>query len=265
MSKSAPNRNRWFLFLFTSILILLANLAFLVWAGYFLDTNYSHLPPLPDLVLEALPRWDVRFLIQTGLLTSLTLFIVGSWNELPRMPYIFFIAGFWFFIRTISMVVTPLGIPADILPVYPENFYDTQTFWGLVSGSLASPSVLFFSGHTGLPFLGFLIFRKSIRCWSLSFPMLLLSVIYFVSSDLYSSWGWYVLGLGWLLVFFNWQRVISLRYVFLAWSSVMASAVLLTRVHYTIDVLAAYFMTAGIYFIGRRLFAKTEFFYEKIE
>jgi len=254
-SNSKPSRGQWFFLLGISVLILLANLALLIWAGYFLDTNYSHLPPLPDLVLEVLPSWDVRFLIQIGLLTSLILFAAGSWNELPRMPYIFFIVGFWFFVRTVSMVVTPLGIPADILTVYPENFYDLQSFWGLISSSLASPSVLFFSGHTGLPFLGYLIFKKSIRCRTLGFPMLLFSVVYFFSGDLYPSWGWYILGLGWLLVFFNWQRVISLRYVFLTWSLVMALAVLFTHVHYTIDVIGAYFMTAGIYFIGRRLFA----------
>ena len=65
----------------------------------------------------------------------------------------------------------------------------------------------FFSGHTGVPFLLFLLFRV------------------------------------------KWVRA-----VFLVESVAMGACVLLTRNHYTIDVLGAYFMTYAIYRLGLFLF-----------
>ena len=68
---------------------------------------------------------------------------------------------------------------------------------------------LFFSGHTAIPFLGFLLFKGE-----------------------------------------------KIRYVFLAMSIIMGAAVLLMHVHYTIDVVSAFFITFGTFKIGERIFKK---------
>lgn len=48
----------------------------------------------------------------------------------------------------------------------------------------------------------------------------------------------------------------KLRILFIAFSLFFATVVLLGHVHYTIDVLGAYFITHSIYYLSKRLFAK---------
>lgn len=80
----------------------------------------------------------------------------------------------------------------------------------LPASSSTSSNDLFFSGHTGLPFLFALIF------WKYKIP----------------------------------------RYVFTVSSGIAGVAVLLSHVHYTIDVLGAYFITYTIYVISKKIFKK---------
>lgn len=47
-----------------------------------------------------------------------------------------------------------------------------------------------------------------------------------------------------------------LRYIFLGWSAFFSAVVLLGHLHYTIDVLAAFFITYGIYHLSMWLFPK---------
>lgn len=47
-----------------------------------------------------------------------------------------------------------------------------------------------------------------------------------------------------------------LRYIFLAWSVFFSVVVLLGHLHYTIDVMAAYFITFGIYHLALKLFPR---------
>ena len=63
------------------------------------------------------------------------------------------------------MLVTHLGVPADAIKVSAPSFLGMFTF----------TNDLFFSGHTGLPFLGFLIFRKYSK--SVGYFMLASSII----------------------------------------------------------------------------------------
>lgn len=58
-----------------------------------------------------------------------------------------------------------------------------------------------------------------------------------------------------LMALIFWQRK-DLRYIFLAWSAFFSIIVLLGHLHYTIDVLAAFFITYGIYHISLWLFPK---------
>ena len=71
---------------------------------------------------------------------------------------------------------------------------------------------LFFSGHTGMPFLLALIFWRD-------------------------KWA---------------------RYIFILFSVVFAVTVLLSHMHYTIDVASAFFITFTIYHIAEHLFKKDQ-------
>ncbi len=62
-------------------------------------------------------------------------------------------------------------------------------------------------------------------------------------------------GAPFLMALMYWH-VKPLRYIFLAWSVFFSVLVLLGHLHYTIDVLAAFFITYGIYHLALWLFPK---------
>ncbi len=59
-------------------------------------------------------------------------------------------------------------------------------------------------------------------------------------------------GAPFLMALIFWQTPV-LRYIFLAWSVFFGAVVLLGHLHYSIDVLAAFFITYGIYHMARWL------------
>jgi membrane-associated phospholipid phosphatase len=62
-------------------------------------------------------------------------------------------------------------------------------------------------------------------------------------------------GAPFLMALMYWHKP-RLRYIFLVWSAFFAVIVLLGHLHYSIDVLAAYFITYGIYHIALWLFPR---------
>ena len=120
-------------------------------------------------------------------------------------------------------------------------------------------------GSTFAPFLAIIIlFSMRQICQSLctlppppgnlwrdpGFPSLL--VTYGVSNDLFFSGH---TGAPFLMALVFWPHK-RLRYIFLAWSGFFAVVVLLGHIHYTIDVLSAFFITYGIYHIALHFFPK---------
>ncbi len=63
-------------------------------------------------------------------------------------------------------------------------------------------------------------------------------------------------GAPFLMALLFWETP-SLRYIFLAWSVFFGAVVLLGHLHYTIDVLAAFFITYGIFHIARWLMPRS--------
>ncbi|MEK7192420.1 MAG: hypothetical protein AAB646_02825, partial [Patescibacteria group bacterium] len=204
-----------------------------------------------------------RFLTRVGLLSALTLFAVGLLNEPNRMPYLLFMVSFWFLIRVASMTVTPFGIPEGSLPEYSE-IKDLDSFLDFINTGLNTQNVLFFSGHTGFPLLGFLLFRRKLFCSYLVWPMALITAFYIGKYGEYPAWLAAVLALCWSLILIFRNQLISLRAIFLIWSFIMAVSVLLIRSHYSLDILGAYFMTPGIYLIGQSIFQKIDTLCDKI-
>lgn len=142
-------------------------------------------PAIPDLILDHVPRIDTSFFFYQGAFILVTVIIVTVFSVPQYIPFVLASVALFYLIRSCLMVTTHL--PAAYAP---------------------SGNDLFFSGHTGLPFLMALVF---------------------------------------------WRYAI-LRYFFVFASVVAGISVLLSHVHYTIDVLAAYFITYSIYKICVRIF-----------
>ncbi len=146
---------------------------------------------IPDLILDHIPQMDTSFFFYQGAFILVAV-IVGVVVMMPQyIPFTLASVALFYLIRSLLMVTTHLPAANPL-----------------------SGNDLFFSGHTGLPFLMALIF---------------------------------------------WQYK-KLRYFFIIASIIAGISVLLSHVHYSIDVLAAYFITYSIYRICLKIFA-TEYGY----
>lgn len=164
------------------------------------QATYIAGPAVPDIILSNIPVFEVDGLFVYGTLVF-ALFTIAILIQKPlRIPFALHTVTLFVLIRCAFTLMTHLGSP---LPSYTSDFGDaiTNAFFGADQ---------FFSGHTGMPFLGALAF-------------------------------WHI---PWI------------RNVFLGATAYFVAVVLLGHIHYTIDVMSAFFITYGIYQIALRLFDK---------
>ena len=159
-----------------------------------------------DIILSNTRVYDVDGMFVYGaviLVSSIALLCVF---EPKRFPFILKNIALFVMVRSVFITLTHLGPFPTQTAVDPFNLISRFSFGG----------DLFFSGHTGLPFL-----------IALSF----------------------------------WNNKI-LRYTFLVISLFFGVIVLLGHLHYTIDVLAAFFITYGIHDMSKLFFRKD---YERMQ
>lgn len=172
---------------------LLGGFSLLVLA-YFINyraTIYtSEIPVLSvgDLILERLPTVNLSFLYTFGIyFVALVYYLYPILFKPELVPFTLKTVAAFVIIRAVFISLTHLGAPADFfnLPQYTEQ----PSFF-----KLWYMNDLFFSGHTGFPFLGALIFweNKIVRYFLLSMSfvqaatVLLMHVHY--SIDVFSAY-----------------------------------------------------------------------------
>jgi divalent metal cation (Fe/Co/Zn/Cd) transporter len=152
-----------------------------------------------DVILSNTRVYDVDFLFTYGILILwIPIIFICLWHP-KRIPFVLKSIALFIIIRAIFISITHIGpFPTHIDIV--GNFNSIMNFTG----------DLFFSAHTGLPFLMALIF---------------------------------------------WQYK-NIRYFCIACSIFFGTVVLLGHVHYSIDVLGAFFITYTIFHLAEILFKK---------
>lgn len=153
-----------------------------------------------DIILSNVRVFDVDGLFVYGTLALIVFVVVLCLSHPKRLPFMLHGLSLFYFTRAIFVTLTHLG------PFPGRVVLDIGAFTAKFLGG----GDLFFSGHTGVPFLL-------------------------------------------ALMFWNYKR---LRYIFLGWSAFFAVIVLLGHLHYSIDVLSAFFITYTIYHIALWLFPK---------
>ena len=152
-----------------------------------------------DFVLSRVGPYNVRFLFVYGTFTAFVITAgLLAWRP-NRLPFALKAMALFLLVRAVFVALTHMA-PSPIDPQQPAPFFNS-IFYG---------SDLFFSGHTGLPFLAALAF------WHIP------------------QW----------------------RMFYLALTAFFGSIVLLGHYHYSIDVLAALFITHGIFQISCWLFGR---------
>lgn len=245
----------WFLLCIASTLLLILCFGALGIIGYYIDL----LPSLYDIGFEIFPILDARFLFEIGLITSLIFFVIAARKDWYQIHVLFFMTGIWFIMRLVMTSITILYPPPEVFGPISKDL-NPQTLLDIFLAGLSARRVLFFSGHTGLPFLEFLLFRDRERpdtftidvktlFWPLGF-MALYSLI--ISETANMRWGITLTVIALVLIIFRKKRV-GLRYICLIWSFVMALTVIVTRGHWSVDVVGAYLITGGIFYLFRRV------------
>lgn len=163
--------------------------------------------PVTDIVLSNIPVINTDFISLYGPVLLWLFVLALSLLEPKRFPFTFKSVAFFLVIRSAFVSLTHLGVFPEQLPISSRNFISNLTTGG----------DLFFSGHTGLPFL--------------------LGLIY-------------------------WNNK-SLRYFFIIASIVFGVAVLLGHYHYSIDVLAAFFITYTIYHLAGIFFKNDKLIFDE--
>ncbi len=128
-----------FLFFIASLLINYA-------AGSYATRSASN--AVTDIILDNIPVIDTGIVFVEGSLLFVLL-VAGIFIKEPwRMPFILKTAAFFILIRSFFIILTHIGPMPDQIPIDTDSLIRMITFGG----------DLFFSGHTGLPFLFALAF-----------------------------------------------------------------------------------------------------------
>lgn len=160
-----------------------------------------------DIVLSNTPVFDVDGIFIYGSF-FLAVFIVGLLLTHPkRIPFTLYSLALFILIRSLFISLTHLGPFPSQLPLD----------LGRVASKFIFGGDLFFSGHTGIPFLMALVFWK--------------------------------------------ER--PLRYLFIIWSVGFGIVALLGHLHYSIDVLSAFFITYTIFHITEVVFKKERALFDR--
>ncbi len=179
-------------------LLLFLSLIINFYTGGYVSERASN--AVTDIILSNTPVYAVGSIFIYGAAVFMIIVAILCLVEPKRIPFVLKSAALFVFVRAIFISVTHIG------PFPNQTIIDPTSF----INKITSGSDLFFSGHTGFPFLMALIFWK----------------------DKY------------------------LRYFFVSTSLFFGIVVLLGHMHYTIDVLSAFFITYGIFHMAEFLFKK---------
>lgn len=188
---------RYYASLLESILLFIISIYITHLASRYAEIKASNY--VEDIILSNTRVYNFEFIFVEGAI-MLSLFVgVLGFRFRKAAPFLLKTVSLFIMIRAMFVSLTHIG-------PYPLKL---ELESGLL-GFITQGNDLFFSGHTGLPFLIALIF---------------------------------------------WDHI-YLRILFLSSSVVFGVIVLLSHLHYTIDVFAAFFITYSIYHMARKFFHK---------
>lgn len=177
-------------------IMLILSLFVNFWAGKYATLRASNF--VEDLLFNILPIVDVSWLFFYGYVIFCFFTVLLLFFYPQKIPFLLKSMSLFIVIRGMFVVLTHIG-PSP----YQINMDDFELLRRFTFGG-----DLFFSSHTGMPFLFGLIFWRE-KIW---------------------------------------------RFVFFGISLMFGTIVLLGRLHYSIDVFAAFFITYTIYCIAQKFF-----------
>ncbi len=197
--KNCFTSKKFLLAIGVAVLLFAASLVVNFYAGTYATDVQSG--SVTDIVLSNTRAYDLESIFVYGPVFLWVFVSFLGFSDPQKIPFIIKSIALFVIIRSIFVSLTHLGpFPTSIAIDYTSSVVKKFTFGG----------DLFFSAHTGLPFLMALIFGEN----------LFLFVVFTI-----------------VAIFFG-------------------AVVLLAHLHYSIDVLAAFFITYAIFQIAKKIFSK---------
>jgi hypothetical protein len=137
---------------------------------------------VPDLILDHIGPFDMSFFYVYGYLTlCFTLFLYPLLFHIRTLHVVVSQFSFLVMLRALFVLLTHLQTPPDAISVYFPWIFKGLNFH----------NDMFFSGHTAIPFLGFFLFKGSIRyfflCGSIFLAIVVLLTHTHYSIDVFSA------------------------------------------------------------------------------
>ena len=107
--------------------------------------------PVNDIILDNIPTYNVSALFFQGFGIFLVFVAVLLVIKPKRVPFVLKSLAVFILVRSLFIILTHMGPPAN------EMIFDP----GTISKKLTAGADLFFSSHTGLPFLAALVFWEN--------------------------------------------------------------------------------------------------------
>lgn len=186
--------------IFVAFIFLLVSLVISFYAGTYATEKASN--AVTDIVLDNIPVFDVDGIFIYGPFVFWIFMVLLGLKEPKKIPFAVKSIALFIVIRSIFISLTHIGPFPDQIAIHnAPNFFQKFSFAG----------DLFFSAHTGLPFLMALTFWKENR---------------------------------------------TLGIIFTGVALFFGAIVLMAHLHYSIDVLSAFFITYTIFCMAEVLFKK---------
>ncbi len=148
-----------------SLIFLLLSVAIYASAGDYI-TDHKGYVSSQDLILDNIGPYNLSYIFIYFFIFIMALYFLYPLIYKPdELAYVIAMFSLFVIIRSGFIIFTHLSVPVDAIHVKFPGYLQLLDF----------SNALFFSGHAGLPFLGFLIYKKHHK--SLSYFMLVSSVI----------------------------------------------------------------------------------------
>jgi hypothetical protein len=194
----------WLFLSLSGVVLLIVSLVANFYSSKYASISMSN--SVSDIILSNIRVYDVDgFFVYGGIAFWLSVFIMALARP-NRLPFISKSVALFVLIRAVFISLTHIATFPSHLVIEPSLLFGMFSYYG----------DLFFSGHTGLPFLMALIF------WDNKY----------------------------------------LRVIFLASSLFFGVIVLMGHLHYSIDVLGAFFITYSIYHLALNIFKKDKILFD---
>lgn len=150
--------------LIAALVLLAIAVTMYIWAGDYVTEHVG--VAVPDLILDSLPAYNLSFIFVWLFILVVALFFIHPVIFNPReFPYVLNLFSLFVAVRSGFVLLTHLSPPINAISVHFPSYLSLLSF----------SNDLFFSGHAGLPFLGFLVYRKYSK--KMSYFMLASSII----------------------------------------------------------------------------------------